>query len=308
MLAGRRPRPAHGAKWAVIGIAGWQGDPALMPALQKKPTKKQPSAPAIRKPTKKPTPATPKASVPSPTNARVAKSGNKPRPSRTGPLARSVEVSLEVDKDLKRRWERAIDAVRDAKREGAGAFDVLWETVAEIVEHEPPLYLAGGIATTKQFLSAHLGETERSARRWMRVAKFASPAEEARYGVSKIDAVIGYLEAKGGAAVKGRLPVKLDELKIPIERDGGTTRLSIEEATVEAIETAARKLKRAAQKTPKAVSPALAAITRELSKGKLRGVSAKLAGGKLLLGAIPLDGLVELADALRRVKLPTSTG
>jgi hypothetical protein len=236
------------------------------------------------------------------------KGSTKPRPSRTGLLARPVVVDLKVNQDLRKRWLRALDVVRDAKREGASAFDVLWETVAEIVEHDPPLYLAGGLATVKDFLAQHLSETERSARRWMRVAKFASPAEEARYGVSKLDAVIGYLEAKSGGPIQGSLPVAFDKLKIPVERDGKPTTVPLEEATVEAIETATRKLKRSGQKHPRAASPVLVAVTRELSKGKLRGISAKISGGKLMLGAVPLDALAELADALRRVRLPSKDG
>lgn len=208
-----------------------------------------------------------------------------------------------MNKDLRDRWQRALDAVKDAKREGASAFDVLWETVAEIVDHDPPLYLAGGLATTKDFLAQHLNETERSARRWMRVARYASPAEEVRYGVSKLDAVIGYLEAKSGP-IKGSLPVAFDKLKIPVERDGKITQVPLEEATVEQIGTAARKLNRTGQKHPVRASPALLAVTRALSKGKLRGISAKISGGKLMLGAVPLDALTELADALRRIQLP----
>jgi hypothetical protein len=228
----------------------------------------------------------------------------KPRPSRTSLLARPVVVDLKVNQELRKRWQKALEVIKDAKREGAAAFDVLWETVAEIVDHDPPLYLAGGLATTKAFLSEHLEETERSARRWMRVAKFASPTEEARYGVSKLDAVIAYLEAKSGGPIKGSLPVAFDKLKIPVERDGKTLQVPLDEATVEQVHTAARKLSRAAQKRPARTSPVLVAITRELSKGKLRGISAKISSGKLMLGAVPLDALTDLADALRRIELP----
>ncbi len=273
-----------------------------MPARTTKPTKTKPTkakpvtSSTTKKPTKRPAEATASPAVGS-------KRNTKPRPSRTGLLARPVVVDLKVNKDLRDRWQRALDAVKDAKREGASAFDVLWETVAEIVDHDPPLYLAGGLATTKDFLAQHLNETERSARRWMRVARYASPAEEVRYGVSKLDAVIGYLEAKSGGPIQGSLPVAFDKLKIPVERDGKITQVPLEDATVEQIETATRKLKRSEQKHPAAASPVLVAITRELSKGKLRGVSAKISGGKLMLGAIPLEALTDLADALRRMKL-----
>jgi hypothetical protein len=263
-----------------------------MPARTVKPakTKSTTTKSAAKSPAKPAPPAAPK--------------GGKPRPSRTGLLARPVVVDLEVDRELRKRWQRALEVIKDAKREGASAFDVLWETVAEIIEHDPPLYLAGGVATAKDFLAQHLNETERTARRWMRVAKYASPAEEVRYGVSRLDAVIGYLEAKSGGALKGSLPVAFDKLKIPVDRDGKTVHLPLEEATVEAIHLATRKLNRAEQRPPRSASPALVAVTRELSKGKLRGVSARIAAGKLMLGAIPLDALADLADALRRMKLP----
>lgn len=276
-----------------------------MPARTTKPTKTKPSTTKSLEAKSKNKP------IPSPLEPRAEsvvaagpKGSTKPRPSRTGLLAKPVVVDLKVDKDLQKRWQKALDIVKDAKREGASAFDVLWETVAEIVENDPPLYLAGGLATTRDFLAQHLSETERSARRWMRVAKYASPAEEARYGVSKLDAVIGYLEAKSGGAIQGSLPVAFDKLKIPVERDGKTISVPLEEATVDAIETATRKLKRGGQKLPRKTSPVLAAVTRELSKGKLRGISAKISGGKLMLGAVPLDALSDLADALRRIELP----
>lgn len=276
-----------------------------MPARKTKPTKTKPSTAKSSSAGNTGKPVSPPGrSASTSAGAASPKGSTKPRPSRTGLLAKPVVVDLKVDKDLQKRWQKALDVIKDAKREGASAFDVLWETVAEIVEHDPPLYLAGGLATTKDFFTEHLGETDRSARRWMRVAKYASPAEEARYGVSKLDAVLGYLEAKSGGAIKGSLPVALDKLKIPVERDGKTSSVPLEEATVDAIHTATRKLKRGGQKLPRKTSPVLAAVTRELSKGKLRGISAKISGGKLMLGAVPLDALTDLADALRRIELP----
>lgn len=266
-----------------------------------------------RKKPAKPKPSAPKKAATTPARSAAkaasspAKASNKPRPSRTGLRARKVVVDLEVNQDLRKRWQRAIDAVKDAKREGASAFDVLWETVSEIIDHDPPLYLAGGFATAGAFLTEHLGETERTARRWMRVARYASPAEEARYGVSKLDAVIAYIEAKSGGALQGRLPVAFEKLKIPVERDGKSVQVPLDEATVDAVEAATRKLRRAEKKPPRAASPALVAITRALSKGKLRGVSAKISGGKLMLGAVPLDALRDLADALRKIQLPATT-
>ncbi|MCC6559239.1 MAG: hypothetical protein IT372_40450 [Polyangiaceae bacterium] len=136
------------------------------------------------------------------------------------------------------------------------------------------------------------------------MAKYASPAEEARYGVSKLDAAITYVEAKQGAPAKGRVPVAFNDLKISIDRDGKTVRLGLDDASVKEIAEATRRLLRAEQKTPAKASPVVTAITRELGKGLLAGITVRLAGGRLALGAIPVEALGDLAKALGRVKLP----
>lgn len=171
--------------------------------------------------------------------------------------------------------------------ERSDARDRLRETVAEIVEHDPPLYLAGGFATDNAFFGGVLKETERSARRNIRVARYASPAEEVRFGTSKLDAVLGFLEAKSGA-LKGRLPVDLDKLRIPIARGESTVSLGIEEATVEEIAAATRALKRKEGAAARKTSPVVAAVSSELKSAPLRTISVRLSAGKRSLGDVPL--------------------
>lgn len=234
-----------------------------------------------------------------PTTAASSRTKPAQRPPRT---ARPAAVTITVDRALKQRWESAIAAIHAARREGAGAFDALWEAAAEIVEHEPPLYLAGGFATAKAFIQQQLGETERNARRNMRIAKFASPSEEAQYGTSKLDAALTLLEAKAGE-LKGRLPVDFAKLRIPVDRPGGDKTVSFEEATVQEILVAARRLQRG-DKTKAPASPTVAAVTKALQSKSLKGVSVRVAGGKLSLGGIPLEAIGELSRALGKVKLP----
>src|SRR5258706_16422968 len=80
------------------------------------------------------------------------------------------EVAVQVDARLKKRWDELSAIVSHAKREGAKAFDELWETVAEIVDHDPPLYVVGGYANDVAYYWEALGEKARTARRLMRVA------------------------------------------------------------------------------------------------------------------------------------------
>jgi len=213
----------------------------------------------------------------------------------------STKLDLHVDRSLKKRWGRALTTLESARRQGATAFDELWETVAEIVDHDPPLYLAGGFATTKAFLTKHLKESERTARRLMRVAKFASPNEEARYGVSKLDAALAWLEAKAGKP-RGRLPVDFPKLRVPVK--GGPT-LPFDEATVRDLTAATRELLRAGK--PRKNRPPLvrALATAIAKKGKsLDGITVSLTNGKLTLGNILPDQLAALTKALGSAKLP----
>jgi hypothetical protein len=213
---------------------------------------------------------------------------------------------VKIDRALRRKWNEAMAVVRRTARGAAGAFDERWETVAEILEHDPPLYLAGGYASAREFLRAEVGETLRTALRSVRVAKYASPAEEARYGVAKLDAVLGYLEARTGP-LRGRLPVDFARLRIAVRQDDRMRRLTVAAASVAEIRAAGRALRRAEQRTPPRDSPVVRAIVAAFRAAPLRDVRVRLAAGKLSFSAVPLAVLADFARALAAVKLPPAT-
>jgi hypothetical protein len=101
-----------------------------------------------------------------------------------------------------------------------------------------------------------------------------------------------------------RLPIDFGKLRIPAEREGVARRLSLEEATVEEISAATRKLQRRAGRPHPKASPVVVAIAKVLASKALRGVSVRLAAGKVTLGEIPVDALNALGRALARVKVP----
>ena len=237
---------------------------------------------------------------PSNDNLAMPKTTSATPPTKT--TTRPAKVDLQIDRALKQRWESTLHTVLTARREGAGAFDELWEAVAAIVEHHPPLYLAGGFATAKAFFQQHLGETERSAKRNMRVAKYASPDEESHFGTSKLDAALGYLEAKTGP-LTGRLPVDFKKLRIPVESKDGAKSVALGEATVQQIATATRSLQRAAGKTHPKASPVVTAVQKALSAAKHGSVTVRLAGGHLALSGIPVPSLAAVAKVLAKVKI-----
>lgn len=129
------------------------------------------------------------------------KKSKKPTPSKT------ADTSVPVDASLKKRWDQLKNLIDDAKARGASDWDSLWEAAGAIVEHEPPLFVVGGYKNDREFFEEVLGEKARNAYRNIRVAKFASPREENKYGVAKLDAALAYIEAKLGAPLEDASPL-----------------------------------------------------------------------------------------------------
>lgn len=81
----------------------------------------------------------------------------------------------------------------------------------------------------------------------------------------RVDRAIAYVEAKARGPAKERLPVAFDKLRVPVESDGKTTFVSLEDAKVEDIEAATRKLLRAGEKDASAkASPVVKVVAAQL--------------------------------------------
>ncbi len=230
------------------------------------------------------------------TKARAA-AKLKPRAAATRP--RNVEVK--VDRALAQAWKKVLAVLEASNREGMQAWDRKYEAIGEIIQHDPPLYLAGGVSTDGDFFAKYLpGEDSRTILRNVRVAQYASPDEEVRYGTSKIDAALDYLEAKHGKPTKGRLPVNFEKLRL-VAKDGST---GFADATVDQVRAAARVAKRAsgASKLAKR-NPVVLALTKKLPKvGK--DVTVHYANGRVTLGGIPVEAFGAVLRALSSAKLP----
>ena len=190
-----------------------------------------------------------------------------------------------------------------AVREEASDFDRKWEAVADIVFATPPLYLAGGFSTDKAFFEQFLKVDRTTGSRKARVARLATAADLEKYGATKIDAVLDYIEATTGGPLKNRLPIALGELRIPVGAKGQSKKATLVDATREQIRAATRALKQkhgAATKT----SPQATAIAKAIATAGLKGIDVVVHRGTFDLRAIPFDALATLARILATVKLP----
>jgi hypothetical protein len=207
-----------------------------------------------------------------------------------------------VDAGLARGWNKALAALDQARREGTRAYDLKYETVGSIIEHDPPLYLAGGVSSVVEFVARYLpGESRRSVLRDVRVAQYASPDEEKAFGTSNIDAAIDYLEAKHGKPRRVRIPV--DFAKLRIETEEG--RVPFPKVSVDQIRAATRVLKRVDGPKKRKQSPVVTEIVKRLPRSA-REVTVHFTDGLVSLGRIPARMFVEVMRALTKAAVPTA--
>lgn len=231
----------------------------------------------------------------------------KPRPAKRTITKSPRDVKVAVDAKLKKLWDATLAEIRKAKGRGAEAFDDLWEAVAKAVEHDPPLYVLGGYGSAREFFEEVLQEKPRTAYRLMRVAKYASPREEAKYGTTVLDAALGYIEATTGGELSGPLPVAFERLRIPVVRGGETVKLPLEEATAEEISKAARIVAAKKGKARASSDPVEAALRKALAgNASTKAARATVRGGTVTFSGLPVASLVAFAKLLASVKLPSS--
>ena len=110
-------------------------------------------------------------------------------------------IKIKVDAARKKELDCLLAIMYSGVREEALGFNAYWEAVGTIFDRE--LFADGGYDSPHAFIAAIVKEPRRTALRMTRVARYASPAEEAKCGTSILDAALSYIEAKTGGAVKG---------------------------------------------------------------------------------------------------------
>ncbi len=208
---------------------------------------------------------------------------------------------VKVDAGLKKKWDSLSKVVDRARHAGAVDWDVLWEAVGVIVEHEPPLYELGGYKNAADYFQRALGENARNASRYIRVAKLASPTEEETYGVTKLDAGLSFIEAKLGFEPKHPpLPIAFNKLRIPL---AGGDSVAFKHARIEDVVAATRAL----SKLPAApTSSAERALMETFAKHpSFKGVRVRVRNGLATIFGVPVAALDVFGTLLHRTKWPT---
>ncbi len=215
---------------------------------------------------------------------------------------RKQTAAVKVDPAMKKKWLELSHVIDQAKRKEAFDWDALWEAVGHVVEHEPPLYTVGNFKNAKDYYQRSLKESVRTASRNIRVAKFASPNEEVKHGVAKLDAALAFIEAKVGAPLAHPpLPIAFEKLRFVT---GEGKHISFAEARVEDIVSATRAL---TKKGNAPTSSAERALIATFSKHPaFKTVRVRVRNGLATLTGVPVASLEVLGTLLHRTKWPAA--
>lgn len=216
----------------------------------------------------------------------------------------TAPVKVKVDAVLKRRYAERMADLHEANAKGASAWQKRYESVAAIVEHDPPMYLAGGYATDQAFFEAELKETRQSVNRNIRIAKLATVEEIDTFGVGCLYLAIAYVEGKSGKPIEGAGSVDFAKLRISFEADGETvTKTLLACSRPELLEAVAQLPVNVAK--PKKASPTAKAVGEAVKRSGVKGAKATVTKSLLVL-RVPIDGIAAIGRELAAFKVPTS--
>jgi len=244
------------------------------------------------------------ASQTSKATSKTSKTTSKTAPGSKKPKKTNTEDGPLVDRALKARWEAAIGRYRRARSEETEGWDERYEALGEILDSDPPYYLAGSYRSAKAFLAAEApGQDLRSVRRYVRVARHFDPADEVRYGITRLDVLLDYLEATNHAAPLPPAKIDLARQKVRLLESGQSRLRPFAELGVDELRAACRAARRAEAKPSAKLPPIARAVEQALTKAGLRTIAVGVRGGALYLGSIPMAQVPALGAALSKVRI-----
>lgn len=217
---------------------------------------------------------------------------------------RNLVVKVDVDAALKRLYTEALKRLEVATAEGAQSWDRRYEAIADILEHNPPMYLAGGYSTEAAFLTKQIGENRQAVYRNIRVAKYANADDIEKYTPSRLDLAITFVETKNHGPLKGRTPIDFAKLHFPFKQGDTLVSKTLAEITVAELHDAIAHLKGREASSHKA-SPVAKALDASIKKAGVKGVKVSLTKQSVTL-RLPVEAIAKVAKALVGFKPPAT--
>lgn len=227
------------------------------------------------------------------TNAKKTSPSARERAEKREPTEAKI-----VDAKLVAQWRSTEKKLRALVEQDATKFDARYELVADVIDAEPPKYLAGGYKNFSDFCQRFLKETPRTVRRNVLVARCADAEEIKRFGPTLLEMVIQLLVAQKKITVdKGRTPVVFAKVKVPVVRDGEAKLVLLPDASWDEV-TEALALAQSSKGSGEA--DAIAPVVRELSSAlegtPLESVDVRVKKEALSFGNVPIAWLSKFAE------------
>lgn len=218
----------------------------------------------------------------------------------------------------RRAYDALIEEIHDAERDELRGWDRKWEAVAKVLDQR--LYLLDPDApTAPAWMKKHMNEAYRTGFRNARVAALASPDEEQRYTITKIDLAYSIDEARQRADAKKKgveweAPDKprklaLDTLRYTIEREGKRTQLRLEQISVAELRALQAAEAKDAGAPAARISQSARALIRVLAAEKaLRNVTVRERDNELSIERVRADQLNALGRVLSAFDVDPTEG
>ncbi|MFO0563695.1 MAG: hypothetical protein U0269_37060 [Polyangiales bacterium] len=239
---------------------------------------------------------------------------NKPKRPANKPPAPSKPARATFDSKLsaaRRAYSALLAELEDASRDELRGWDRKWEAVATVLEKK--LFVLDDEApTAAEWIKKHTQDEYRTGLRNARVAKLASPDEEKKYTVTKIDLAYSIDQANKLAAAKKKgiewsppaTPAKLDlaKLRYTIVRDGASVRVGLDEISVAELRALNKRESSVHDSSRARLSATTKRVARAVNSQKgLENITFSERDNELTIGRVRKDQLHALADALRKV-------
>ena len=211
-------------------------------------------------------------------------------------------VVIKINAALKKLYAQAIGQLDETDSAGAEAWHRRYEVIRTIIEHSPPLYLAGGFATAGDFFTGKIKETRQTVYRGIRVAKLATAHEVATFTAARLSFAIAYVEARDKKPLKNRGDVDFSALQIHFKRDGKSYSKSLNDIAY-ADHAYAVGQATGHHSMPTKQTPVAKAVTAAVKASGVKDVKATVSKKTLTL-RIPLAGISAVGRQLAGFKLP----
>ncbi len=244
----------------------------------------------------------------------AAKSQSKPRkpsptkPTPKAPAATAREpISAEPPKKARAAYAALLAEIGNAKHDELRGWDRRWEAIATILQKSYFL-LEDDTPTALLWIKKHTDDSYRTGTRNSRVARYASPDEEQRYGITKLDLAITLAQTQHASKNPNADELKSIDfaaLRYAIKTGSKSKKLSLADVSIEQLrELAHGKSKRDTPTASKPLSDSGAALSTLITAQKsLKNITLAEHDSELTLGKIRFDQLATLGRLLVNAKL-----